>query len=157
MMTFPDSVLQFTYSHSPYYKSSCNDLSQLIEQSQQKVVSQVNNALTILFWNIGRRINEEVLKNKRAEYAGQIVSTVSTQLKNQYGKNFEMRNLRRMMQFATQFTDLNILISLSSYLSWSHFVELLPLKSQEARLFYTRLAVDGTIGTRDLRDCEYAL
>lgn len=58
-----------------------NDLSQLIEQSQQKVVSQVNNTLTILFWNIGRRINEEVLKNKRAEYAGQIVSTLSIQLK----------------------------------------------------------------------------
>jgi len=69
-------------------QSLLSDLSQLIEQSQRQVFSHANSTVTILFWQIGHRINDEILKNKRAEYAKQIVSTVSTQLKGQYGKNF---------------------------------------------------------------------
>jgi hypothetical protein len=37
---------------------------------------------------------------------------VSTHLKAQYGRNFELRNLRRMMQFAEQFTDIETIIPL---------------------------------------------
>ncbi|NSL86910.1 DUF1016 family protein [Chitinophaga sp. Mgbs1] len=62
----------------------------------KQVFSHANSTLTVLFWKIGHRINDEVLKNKRAEYAKQIVSILSTQLKRQYEKNFEIRNLRRM-------------------------------------------------------------
>lgn len=127
------------------------ELSELIEQSQQQVFSHANSTLTLLFWRIGQRINDEILKNKRAEYAKQIVSTLSTQLKNHYGRNFEIRNLRRMLQFAEQFTDLETIQPLSRQLSWSHFVELLPLKHQEARLFYAQVAVDQMLGIRELR------
>lgn len=135
----------------PSEQSLFNELSQLIEQSQQQVVAQANSTLTILFWHIGNRINKEILQNKRAEYAKQIVSTLSTQLKAQYGKNFELRNLRRMVQFAEQFTDIEILLPLSKQLSWSHFVELLPLKNQEAKLFYAQVAANQTLGIRELR------
>ena len=82
-----------------------NELSQLIEQSKQQVAVQANSAVTILFWQIGNRINQNILQNKRAEYGKQIVPTVSAQLENKYGRNFEEKNLRRMMQFAEQFTD----------------------------------------------------
>jgi hypothetical protein len=96
------------------------ELSILIEQSQHKVVAQANSTLTLLFWHIGTRINIELLKNKRADYGKQIVSTLSIQLKNKYGKNFELRNVQRMIQFAEQFTDANIVSTLSTQLSWSH-------------------------------------
>jgi hypothetical protein len=66
-----------------------NELSQLIEQSQQQVVAQANSTLTLLFWHIGNRINKEILQNKRAHYGKQIVSTLSAQLKSRYGRNFE--------------------------------------------------------------------
>jgi DUF1016 N-terminal domain len=118
------------------------ELSQLIEQSRQQLVSQANSSLTLLFWHIGKRINTEILKNKRAEYSKQIVSTLSTQLKNRYGKNFEERNLRRMLQFAEQFDENEIIVSLSRQLSWSHFVELLPLKNKAARLFYAQISTE---------------
>ena len=59
------------------------ELSQLIEQSQQQVVAQANSTLTLLFWHIGSRINQNILQNKRADYAKSIVSTLSTQLKSQ--------------------------------------------------------------------------
>lgn len=104
-----------------------------------------------MFWQIGNRINQDILQNKRAEYSKQIVSTVPTQLKERYGKNFELRNLRRMMQFAEQFTDFQIVVPLSRQLSWSHFVELLPLKTIEAKLFYAQNASNNLSGIRELR------
>ena len=72
------------------------ELSNLIEQSQQQVVAQANSTLTLLFWQVGHRINQNILQNKRAEYGTQIVSTVSTQLEKAYGKNFTEKNVRRM-------------------------------------------------------------
>ncbi len=64
------------------------DLSHLIEQSRQQVAMQANSTLTILFWQVGKRINDDVLQNQRAEYGKQIVPTVSAQLENLYGRNF---------------------------------------------------------------------
>jgi hypothetical protein len=128
-----------------------SELSQLIEQSQQQVISQANSTLTMLFWHIGNRINREILQNKRADYGKRIVLTLSTQLKEKYGKNFELRNLQRMMQFAEQFTDSSIVSTLSTQLSWSHFVTLLPLKSPEAKLFYAQTSATQALGIRELR------
>ena len=108
-----------------------NDLSQLIEQSQRQVVAQANSTLTLLFWQIGNVINQNILQNKRAEYAKQIVPTVSAQLKAKYGSNFEEKNLRRMLQFAEQFSDGSIVVPLARQLSWSHFLILLPIKNTE--------------------------
>jgi predicted nuclease of restriction endonuclease-like (RecB) superfamily len=127
------------------------DLSQLIEQSKQFVVIQANSVLTMLFWNVGKRINDDVLQNKRADYGKQIVSTVSTQLTEKYGKNFATRNLRRMMQFAEQFPKPEIVVTLSRQLSWSHFVELLPIKEGKARLFYAQETSGRQWGVRELR------
>lgn len=89
-----------------------NELAALIEQSKQQVVSHNNSVLTFLFWQVGRRINTEIFKNKRAQYGRQIVSTVSTQLESKYGRNFEEKNLRRMLQFAEQFDDEQIVVTL---------------------------------------------
>ncbi len=115
-----------------------NRLSELVELSKAKVVSQANSALTLLFWQIGKQINEFVLTNNRAEYGKHIMSTASTHLTEKYGNNFELRNLRRMRQFAEQFEDIEIVSTLSTQLHWSHLVELLPLKKLEAKLFYHR-------------------
>lgn len=65
-----------------------NEISNLIEQSKQQVVSQVNSSLTILFWQIGNHINTAILNNTRADYGKEIVVTVSRQLELRYGRNF---------------------------------------------------------------------
>ncbi|MFH6960637.1 DUF1016 N-terminal domain-containing protein [Flavobacterium aquidurense] len=102
-------------------------------------------------WQVGNHINQDIVENKRAEYAKQIVSTLSAQLKEQYGSNFELRNLRRMMQFAAQFMDSQIVVTLSRQLSWSYFIELLPIKKPEAQLFYANQVNSHLMNVRDLR------
>ena len=127
------------------------ELSQLIEQSQQQLVMQANSTLTLLFWHIGDRINQNVLQNKRAGYGKQIIVALSRQLTEKYGRNFEEKNLRRMLQFADQFTDEEIVVTLSRQLSWSHFLILLPIKNIDAKLFYAKLAIAQGLAIRELR------
>lgn len=128
-----------------------NELSVLVEQTQQQVIVQNNSSLTLLFWEIGFRINDTILQNKRAEYGKQIVSALSVQLESKYGRNFEEKNLRRMMQFADQFTDKEIVVTLSRQLSWSHFLAIIPIKNLEAKLFYANQVSDQLMSVRDLR------
>jgi hypothetical protein len=44
------------------------EISLLIEESKQQVVRTANSALTTLFWQVGKRVNDEILKNDRAQY-----------------------------------------------------------------------------------------
>ncbi len=80
-----------------------NELRQIIDNGKQQVVTQINSTVSLTYWHVGKRINVDVLQNQRAEYGKQIVATVSAQLVELYGKSFEARNLRRMMQFAELF------------------------------------------------------
>jgi len=134
-----------------FHNNLFNELSFLIEQSKQKVAVVANSTLTLLFWQVGKRINEEILNNERAEYGKAIVSTLSTQLENKYGGNFHEKNVRRMMQFAEQFADFEIVVTLSRQLSWSHFLNLIPLKNHEAKLFYAQFSAKESWSVRDLR------
>ena len=76
------------------------ELSTLIEQTRHAIYANANKATVFLFWDIGRRISNDILQNKRAGYGKQIVSAIATQFSKRYGPSFETRNLRRMMQFA---------------------------------------------------------
>ncbi len=128
-----------------------NEINTLIEQSRAQLVTQVNSTLTLLFWQVGRRINEFVLEHKRAEYGKQIVVTLSRQLVTEHGRNFEEKNLRRMLQFAETFPEFEKVVTLSRQLSWSHFLTLLPLKTEEQRLFYALKTSQEQMSVRDLR------
>ena len=127
-----------------------DDLVALIETGKQQVAVAVNSALTLTYWQVGKRINENVLDCKRAEYGKQVVVSLAKALVRQYGKSFEARNLRRMMQFAEQFSDPKIVSPLVSQLSWTHFVVLLSIKDNEARLFYANKSAECKWSKREL-------
>jgi len=126
-------------------------ISSLIEQSRRAIYAHATSTTITLFWEIGNHINIDILENKRADYGKQIVSALTTQLMEKYGRTFEARNLRRMMQFAEQFPNFEIVSALPTQLSWSHFVEILPLKTMEAKLFYLNEAARDFASTRQLR------
>jgi hypothetical protein len=69
---------------------------------------------------LGYKINTQILENDRAEYGKRVVAAVSAQLTVSYGKSFELRNLRRMMQFAEAFPGLQIVSPSATQWSWSH-------------------------------------
>lgn len=136
----------------PVSKSLVEDLRQIIEQARGRVAVTVNSELTMMYWHIGERINRDVLGNQRAEYGKQIVSTVSTQLQEEYGKGFEERTIRRMMQFAAMFPDIQIVSTLLSKLSWSHFLIVMPIKDELQREFYITMAASERWSVRTLQE-----
>ncbi|MDR2727795.1 MAG: PDDEXK nuclease domain-containing protein [Chitinispirillales bacterium] len=127
-------------------------ISSLIDLSRRTMYTHASSATVSLFWQIGKHVNYDILENKRAGYGEQIVVTLSQRLEGKYGRSFEFRNLRRMMQFAEQFSDFAIVSPLATQLTWSHIIEILPLKTLQAKLFYMNEAAQGRISRNDLRN-----
>ena len=96
------------------------NVAQIIEKRKFNIISTANNQIVLMFWEIGKYINTVILGVERAEYGKKIVSTLSTQLQQKYGNEYYARNIRRMMQFATQFPDFEIVSTAWTQLSWSH-------------------------------------
>ena len=116
-----------------------NDLVALIETGKNQLAYAANATMTLTYWNVGKRISNEILDNQRAKYGKQIVVSVARQLTVQYGRSFEEKSLRRMMQFAQIFNDEQIVGSLIRQLSWTHFIALIPIKDELQRDFYTQM------------------
>ena len=128
-----------------------NEIRNLIEQTRSKVAQTVNSALVLMNWHIGKRINDEVLKNKRAEYGKEIVSTLSKQLTAEFGGSFDKTNLTRMIKFAELYPDIEIVATLSQQLNWSHFLAILPIKDELKRDFYAEMCRIERWNIRTLR------
>ena len=129
------------------------EIKELIEQSRQHVALTVNFAMTMLYWQIGKRLNEEVKGKDRSEvYGKEIVSTLWRQLYDEYGSAFSEKNLRRMMQFASIFSDREIVVSLIRQLSWTHMLAIIPIDDPLKRDFYIEMCKLEKWSVRTFRD-----
>ncbi len=81
------------------------DLRGLILAAREQVARAVDSGLVTLYWHIGRRIRQDILKEKRAEYGAKIVSALGSQLSREFGRGFAEKNVRRMVQFTEAFPD----------------------------------------------------
>jgi predicted nuclease of restriction endonuclease-like (RecB) superfamily len=134
------------------YSELLGDIRSLIEQGRQQLATTVNSALTALYWHIGQRIHNEVLKGERATYGEQIVSAVARQLEADYGRGFSAKNLRHMLRFSEVFPEPEIVSTLSRQLAWSHFLELIYLKDPLQRDFYSQMCSQERWSVRTLRE-----
>lgn len=128
------------------------DLRQLVEEARRTAAVAVNARLTMMYWRIGQRIRTDILGQARAGYGEQIVATLSRQLTAEFGRGFEEKNLRRMVQFAEVFLQEEIVVSLVRHLSWTHFLALIPVKDPLARVFYAEMCRVERWSVRALRD-----
>lgn len=122
----------------------------LVADAKQQTAAAVNATLTQLYWQIGQRINQEVLGGERAAYGKQIVATLARQLNAEFGRGFSEKQLRRMMQFAEAFPEAEIVATLWRQLSWSHFKQLLPMKDPLQREFYAQMCRTERWSVREL-------
>ncbi len=132
-------------------KNLFSEIKRLIEKSRESVAVAVNTELTSMYWNIGKRINENVLKNKRAEYGKQIVASLALQLTEEYGKGWSAKHLQHCLRFAETFSDLQIVSALQRQLSWTHLKIIMYLKTELERDFYTQMCRIEKWSTRTLQ------
>ncbi|MEJ7640100.1 MAG: DUF1016 N-terminal domain-containing protein, partial [Singulisphaera sp.] len=129
-----------------------SDLRALIHESREGVARAINSALVLLYWQVGHRIHIDILRQERAAYGEEIVSTLSAQLEAEFGRGFGRRNLFRMLRFAEVFPERVIVLALARHLGWSHFVEIIPLDDPLQRDFYAEMCRLERWSVRALRD-----
>ena len=128
------------------------DIRQLIESAKTQVAVTVNSTMTMMYWHIGDRINRELLGGERAAYGKQVIAILSQQLTEQYGGHeFSEKNLNRMRLFASRCKDFSIWTPLVSKLSWSHFLQVIPIEDELMRNFYLTMAADQRWSKRTLK------
>ncbi|MBM4347394.1 MAG: DUF1016 domain-containing protein, partial [Deltaproteobacteria bacterium] len=120
------------------------------EEARQDVARQVNSALVLLYWRVGKRIHQDILKEKRAEYGEQIVSAVSRELAVEFGQGFSEKNLWHMVRFVEAFPNEEIVSALRRQLSWTHFKQIIYLDDPLKRDFYAEMCRIERWSTRTL-------
>lgn len=129
-----------------------SEIKQLIDESRKQVAVQVNSTMTMLYWNIGRRIKEEVLQDKRAEYGKQVIANLSKELTLEYGKGWSEQQLRHCLRIAETFLDDKILYALSIELSWTHIRALMFVENELKRSFYIEMCKNERWSSRTLKE-----
>ena len=131
-------------------KDLFKDLRELIAAARQDVARQVNSALVLLYWRVGKRIRQDILKEKRAGYGEQIVSAVSRELAAEFGQGFSEKNLWHMIRFVEVFPNEEIVSALRRELSWTHFKQIIYLDDPLKRDFYAEMCRIERWSTRTL-------
>ncbi len=130
-----------------------SEIKVLIEYSKQQLSVTVNSTMSLLYWQIGNRINKEIGNKDHAEkYGKQIVATLWRQLESEYGSSFSEKNLRRMMQFSNVFPDEKIVVSLIRQFSWTHFLAVIPIEDPLKRMFYIEMCKIEKWSVRTFRE-----
>jgi predicted nuclease of restriction endonuclease-like (RecB) superfamily len=132
----------------PVKENLYNNIASLIRESQNNVRTAVNSIMVITYWNIGRLIVEDEQEGKtRAEYGKGVLDDLSERLTAEFGKGFDVTNIRKMRQFYTLFP---IRDSVSLELSWTHYRHLLKVESEKSRLWYIEETIRENWSTRAL-------
>lgn len=115
------------------------EIKSLIEKSKQNIAISVNSEMTLLYWQIGQRINSEILMDSRAEYGKRIVVLLSQNLIHEYGQGWSEKHLRHCLRFSEVFPDFQIVSTLWRQLSWSHLKEVIYIEDSLKREFYIEM------------------
>ncbi len=100
----------------------------------------------ITYFEIGKLLNEA-----GGKYGDNIINEYSKKLVIEVGKKYNRRTLFRMRQFYRTFSNEKV-STLSTQLSWSHYSELLSIKTDDKLSYYLNLSIIQNIGVRELRD-----
>lgn len=120
----------------------------IIEQARGQVKQAVNQQMVQAYWHIGRLIVEQEQQGQeRAEYGKQQLNQLSSRLQAEFGKGFDVTNLRNMRHFYLTFPKRD---ALRLELSWTHYRTLIRIESPKAREWYAAEAADQHWSARAL-------
>ncbi|MBX3256589.1 MAG: hypothetical protein KF862_20805 [Chitinophagaceae bacterium] len=130
------------------YNQLLDSIGLTIEQARQNAFKAVNTELVKANWEIGRHIVEyEQHGQERAEYGSELLSRLSKDLRQRYGKGFGRRNILDMRRFYLAYQKWQ---AVPAKLSWTHFITLLAVSDDTARKFYEKQAILENWGYREL-------
>ena len=123
----------------------------IIETARKKVAIFLNTETTLLYWQIGNYINQQLILENRMAYGDKIIATLSQQLTLNFGKGYTYSALTRMCKVSRVFNS-EVIATLSQQLSWSHLIELSAIGNETIRNFYVQLCTYEKWSVRELRE-----
>jgi predicted nuclease of restriction endonuclease-like (RecB) superfamily len=106
----------------------------------------------LVYWQVGLRIQKEILSGDRAAYGQHIIKNASKYLTEQFGQGWGEKHLRHCMRFSEIFSDYQIVSTLCRQLSWSHFKEVLYIEDELKRTFYIEICQVEKWSVRTFRE-----
>jgi predicted nuclease of restriction endonuclease-like (RecB) superfamily len=128
------------------------DVCFLIENTRQRLATTVNAEACIMHWQIGKRIKEDVLCNKRAEYGKQIIKNLAEKLTERYGKGWTLYKLQHCVRSAYTFSEDEIVYAVRTQLTWTHLRSLMSIDNELKRSFYIEMCRLEHWDTRTLNE-----
>ncbi|MBR4521183.1 MAG: DUF1016 family protein [Paludibacteraceae bacterium] len=126
------------------------DVCHIIDETRTRVAVYVNAEVCHTNWLIGKRIIEDVLYNKRAEYGKQVVKNLSLRLSERYGKGWSEKTLRHCLRAAETFSESDIVSAVQRQFSWTHLKSIMYIPDELARKFYMEMCCYEHWDTRTL-------
>jgi predicted nuclease of restriction endonuclease-like (RecB) superfamily len=115
------------------------DIRRLIDAARRRAAATINAELTLLYWQVGRRIQAEVLGGERAGYGQQVISSLARRLTVDYGRGWSEKQLRHCLRAAETFPDEASVSAVRRELSWTHIKTLIYIDDPLKRDFYVEL------------------
>lgn len=128
------------------------DVCRIIDDTRNRVAVYVNSEVCHTNWRIGKRIKEDVLFNKRAEYGKQVVKNLSVRLTERYGKGWSLQTLQHCIRAAYTFTEEEIVYAVRMQFSWTQLRSIMFISDPLARQFYMQMCQYERWSTRTLEE-----
>ena len=94
-----------------------DEVREIIASARQNAVRSVDFTRVQMYWQIGRRIQEEEQNGKeRADYGAYLLKNLAKKLEPEYGSGFSVRQLERSRQFYKMYP---IASALRSQFNWT--------------------------------------
>ena len=124
------------------------NLKSIIIASRVKVLQSVNTVMVQTYWNIGKILIEDEQQGKaRATYGKGQLKQISQVLTKEFGKGYDVSNLRNMRRFYIVFP---IQDSVRLELSWTHYRVLIRIENKDVREWYMQEAIENNWSVRAL-------
>ena len=117
---------------------------------QNRIKDYSKNKYTLeKYFEVGRLLVEAQNGEKRAKYGDELIKEYSKRLTNELGKGYTITRLKYMRQFYLFFEKGP---PVADQLSWSHYVELLPLKNKNEVYYYINKCIQYNLSRNKLRE-----
>lgn len=119
-----------------HYSNLIENVGLLLSESRKQLYQNINRILVQTYWQIGQYIVEfEQDGEEDSKYGSDLLNTLSKDLTVHYGKGFGRSNLFYMRKLYLNFSNSG---TLSHYLSWSHYYEILKADNELEINFYVK-------------------
>lgn len=121
------------------YVTVVENIKDQIRSAQHKAILNANKEMLILYWNIGKVINDN------STWGSKFLSKLSSEITSEFPstKGFSVRNLKNMVRFYREYPEIEIVQSVTAQITWTHNIEILRVESKEQRLWYINKTIEN--------------